>query len=497
MADSIVRNSSNVDFDFRYSLRGVRLHVGVSDFQPFSVVDVSLPDGVGDGLRFRGPAVTLLDRMARQFGVEAVFWPMRPFNFTHEHITDYILEHVGQYDLLVGPFLALEVRRKRGIVFTTAVADFSLQLYMERPPPAEPTIWDNAFFWTKPFDWSGYAVVLLVWVVPSFMLWHLDADREPGVDGLAQALWRGFLIMVGIKGAMMAWKPRTKFGRGIAALWALVALVMTYLYLGNLMRFMIYEAERVAPVKGISDFAARGYRLCISDNYAMQLLGQSYYTGSKMLSMTKRALPKAVMTGQCQGFLERTAVGQVMLAGGQPQFLPEDGGEPYGCRLKAVGRPIVELSAAYATHLQGCKGIIADIVSAWLQGKKEDTTIQRLMRRMVDEAGRSANGEPACSSTVQGGAGVQRRLRAVHLLGLVLVTFVPMLVMYGAALMESKRRPQAFEAGGPEPGQALDQALDAGRLRLRNAELEAAVASHASALAALVGDGDRHKTKVT
>merc|ERR1712187_671153 len=137
------------------------------------------------------------------------------------------------------------------------------------------------------------------------------------------------------------------------------------------------------------------------------------YTGD-IIALPKAELPGAVANGKCHGILERTRIADVMLAGGQPQILPVDGEEPYGCKLMAVGQPLVQLSAAFASDFRHCKNFVAEVVSAWLRGKREDATIARVMNEMVNNAAKLSNGELACSakqSEVVPSAS-QRRLRA-------------------------------------------------------------------------------------
>merc|ERR1712048_283922 len=100
-----------------------------------------------------------------------------------------------------------------------------------------------------------------------------------------------------------------------------MGLIVTYMYIGKLMSFLVFEDTAKLPVTDIHEFAARRYHLCVSRNFAMQRLARQFYKGD-IIALPKAELPEAVATGRCQGILERTRIAYVMLAGGQPQILP-------------------------------------------------------------------------------------------------------------------------------------------------------------------------------
>merc|ERR1711862_306606 len=108
-------------------------------------------------------------------------------------------------------------------------------------------------------------------------------------------------------------------------------------------------------------------------------------------------------------------MGRVMLAGGQPQDLPVEGGPPYGCKLMAIGMPVVHLSGAIMSEQQDCKDVLTNVISSWIEGEKENGTINELSMKIVHDAGKSESGEPLCPPVNVVVSSEEQRLGARHL----------------------------------------------------------------------------------
>eukprot|EP00927_Polykrikos_kofoidii_P065832 TRINITY_DN6154_c0_g1_i1.p1 TRINITY_DN6154_c0_g1~~TRINITY_DN6154_c0_g1_i1.p1 ORF type:complete len:578 (-),score=85.55 TRINITY_DN6154_c0_g1_i1:72-1805(-) len=539
IAEAGIANLSRPNYDFAFALSGVALRAGVTPNSPFAVVNELLPYGVGKGFRFSGPVVEFLDTISRHHGAEVKFEIMRDQSSAQAR-REYIDEHKGQFDILVGPFIDTAPRRKAGVAFSTMVADFSLSLYMMRREVKKPRFWDMAFYWLEPLDWSGYLTVLLVWIVPSFLMWRLEKDRQSGFVGYWNALWRGFLLIVGVKGCLPNWTPRRPVGRVVSMLWGFLTLIVFSTYTSSLTRFLLSEGTVGAEVQDITEFAARGYRLCVSQNFFNENFAQQVFRG-KVLTLAKEDLPKAVFEGHCHGFLEREAVAQVMMVGGQPQTLPRNGDEPpYGCRMKAIGRRIMELRAGYIADRRHCKGHIIDVISSWVESAKWNATMTQLMQRCLNEVKHSPDGKLLCPAVGTEEGTNKKRVTWANLIGLVLVAFVPMLAVccwetfherfidlevvgdIGGASVKDCLPHTPTSAGVTEEREATlrqritcstpalvqessvkeGQTFDA--LARRNAVLEEALTSHAAAFAKLlcsveevVGTNVAHKAKET
>eukprot|EP01062_Namystynia_karyoxenos_P059408 TRINITY_DN50857_c0_g1_i1.p1 TRINITY_DN50857_c0_g1~~TRINITY_DN50857_c0_g1_i1.p1 ORF type:complete len:564 (+),score=153.91 TRINITY_DN50857_c0_g1_i1:84-1775(+) len=406
-------------------LRGQKLYVAAAHEPPFIIINESLEHGVGWGKEISGYEVDLLQAIAAigEFDIEFHKFVKND----DETWTSALLRQKDWFDFVGGGWVDTSNRRKLSVTFTAQINDFGMVLVMPQPVPAKPTVWENAFFFWKPFTGAAYGIAVLIAFFPALLVWALERERHPGVEGVAEMLFMGFLNILGFGDYSFAerWPARV-----IMILWAFCCTVLISGYTASLTTFFVSTQTTSIGVHGPLDLLQKGMTACVGKGTALQALvmakwGTKY--GKQVIPVPTRELTAAAFNGTCDGFFQLQDYVQVLLAGGPAQLEPTDGGQPYGCREQQVGGSAINGVGAFPAGNSECRWFVVQVLDSILRLLNENRELERIFAQAVSRVSRHVNGAPLCDQDDQTPAAALR-LGADHLVGLVVIT-VPGMVL--------------------------------------------------------------------
>eukprot|EP01062_Namystynia_karyoxenos_P077762 TRINITY_DN7894_c0_g1_i1.p1 TRINITY_DN7894_c0_g1~~TRINITY_DN7894_c0_g1_i1.p1 ORF type:complete len:714 (+),score=119.05 TRINITY_DN7894_c0_g1_i1:75-2216(+) len=411
-------------------LAGHTLKVVAFHEPPFAMINNSAPPGMGWGKRFSGFEIELTRRLAERGGFQVEYHEAGLLE--GETWTESLVRVADHYDLVAGGgWLESSERRQRGVTFTTAFADFGTVLVAPKPRVTEPTHWDNAFFWTKPFTWEAYLAILGCITFASFCIWCLERPRQPGKAGCAESLYMGWLGTLGF--GDHTW-VKNWFSRGINVFWTLLIVVVLSSYTASLTNFLV-QSSRTQPVaQDVDDFLHRGYKACIPKGWALERLVALKYSGSlgQISAYHESELTKKVADGVCDGLLMPLDYARSMVNGGPPRIDPVNGSGPdYGCSLQIVGRSVIPGPGAFPAGSGNCRWFVTQVFSGLLRKAAEQQEVAELFADTLKRITTHGNGRPRCPSGMDdvSGASETMRISHTHIAGLLVIICALILII--------------------------------------------------------------------
>eukprot|EP01062_Namystynia_karyoxenos_P024629 TRINITY_DN19613_c0_g1_i1.p1 TRINITY_DN19613_c0_g1~~TRINITY_DN19613_c0_g1_i1.p1 ORF type:complete len:614 (+),score=134.20 TRINITY_DN19613_c0_g1_i1:116-1957(+) len=406
-------------------LVGHTLQVGVHHYPPFTSVDHSAP--AGSAARFSGFEVELMRSLAEIGGFQVEF---HEFPFPADSWTMTLLSEADKYDLVAGGWSDTSSRRRRGIVFTSHHADFGAVLLVPKPHKVDPGFWTNAWFWLQPFTWDAYPAIVLCFIVPSTGIWFLEKARQPGVSGFCEALYMGWLGLLGF--GDHTW-VKNWFSRATNFYWSLLVLVLIASYTASLTNFLVQSSQAQLVASDLDDFLQRGLRACTPSGWATEQLVTARYhkQANQFVSVTDTELSMRVAEGRCDGMVLPLDNARVLLSGGPPRTAPKNGDTEYGCGLQIVGRTVMPGLGAFPADLANCRWFVAQVVSGLLRALTEQHEVEEMFVDAVKQVTSLDNGYPVCPSASDDASGDSDTVRISfhHLAGLFMVAFLPAAVI--------------------------------------------------------------------
>eukprot|EP00756_Hemistasia_phaeocysticola_P044314 Hpha_TRINITY_DN1794_c0_g1::TRINITY_DN1794_c0_g1_i1::g.158400::m.158400 len=400
-------------------LAGQTLKVVAFHEPPWSAINLSLPMGVGEGKRISGfePALMLKIAEEGQFNVEYDY----AFPAEGQSWTDALVDVKDKYDLVAGGgWMDTAVRRNRGVTFTSSINNHGIVLAMKTPVPKPPGLWENAFFFLKPFTGAAYAMAAAMAMVPAFLIWLLERKRQRGLQGALESQYMGIL-------AIMGWGDFTWanswFSRFIMANWGLMCLILVSSYTASLTNFLISEDRPKLAASGASDFLKKGFTVCIPEGYgAVSVMRTKWEKYNKQLLEVPPAelTKKLAEEGTCTGILLQHDYLRIMLRGGAPSTVPPVGVPHYGCGAEMVGPTEITGVGAFPAGNSQCRWFVIQIIDSIIRRLSEQQIVETMYLSAVSRGTRDEFGKPLCQVKQQEDP-PEIRLTAEHLVGLVVI----------------------------------------------------------------------------
>eukprot|EP01062_Namystynia_karyoxenos_P067149 TRINITY_DN61021_c0_g1_i1.p1 TRINITY_DN61021_c0_g1~~TRINITY_DN61021_c0_g1_i1.p1 ORF type:complete len:533 (+),score=151.26 TRINITY_DN61021_c0_g1_i1:86-1684(+) len=401
-------------------MAGRRLSVIGFHEPPWTIINESLPEGLGWGMRYSGFEVDLWLELAAVGGFTIDYTGYRvPQGVTW---TEALLEQKEKYDVIAGGGWVDTARRRRlGVTFTTGYAENGIVLAVPKPKEKKASIWETAFYFVKPFTLGAYGLTALMALGPAALVWLLERESEPGCAGVWQAQFMGALAVLGM--GDFTWASRWPT-RGIMVLWAFTCLVLGASYTASLTTFLVSDTAEAVAVSGAASFFDKGMIACLPKGWAASDLVRtkwSEYSGL-MKDIPPAELTKGMIEGDCDGVLMGRDYARIMLSGGPPRTAPDDGGEDYGCRCQIVGNVEINGVGAFPAATSNCRWFPVQVVNALIRELGEFQRIEGIFKTAVSRATRTAEGRPRCTPGGPPPDAGTVRLSAENLVGLVVVS---------------------------------------------------------------------------
>eukprot|EP01062_Namystynia_karyoxenos_P059500 TRINITY_DN50945_c0_g1_i1.p1 TRINITY_DN50945_c0_g1~~TRINITY_DN50945_c0_g1_i1.p1 ORF type:complete len:676 (+),score=228.88 TRINITY_DN50945_c0_g1_i1:63-2030(+) len=446
VTDKLAAADFGRDANISQMLRGREVRVVAFHEPPWAVVNDSLPEGVGEGKRLSGFEVALMLRIAEAGGFADTLKYEGRIVGENQSWTDALREAKGEYDLIAGGgWMDTSQRRRLGVIFTTAVENFGVVLAMRKPEPAEPTVWENAFFWVKPFTASAYLVVAVFAIVPAALLWVVEREDQPGISGVLEGQFMGLLAVTGFGDFTWAQRP---LSRVIMMVWAVVCLVLVSSYTASLTSFLVVSAEPELGVSDADDFFVKGHTACIPRGWGVveqirRRWGADW--DKQLLEVPPAEMSKLLAEGRCDGLLMQQDYMRVVLQGGPPRTPPEGDGPDYGCGATIVGPTEISGVGAFPAGLGNCRWFVVQVVDALIRVLDEQSVIEDLFLETLAVATRRPDGQSRCTAGKdEGGEEAEEVvISAGHLAGIVLIAMPLMLGITIGGLVVGNESPGA------------------------------------------------------
>eukprot|EP01062_Namystynia_karyoxenos_P058558 TRINITY_DN50081_c0_g1_i1.p1 TRINITY_DN50081_c0_g1~~TRINITY_DN50081_c0_g1_i1.p1 ORF type:complete len:544 (+),score=126.74 TRINITY_DN50081_c0_g1_i1:131-1762(+) len=442
---------------------------------PWAIYDPNAPPGWGKGKQLSGYDVELIMAIAAKGNFTIRRYDYRPV--TNESWTDALLSVKEQYDLVAGGgWMDTSVRRKLGISFSAGISDHGITLAMMRPQEVTANFWENAFFFVKPFDGNAYPIILAFALVPALLIWFIELERSPGAVGFFESVFMGMLDVLGAGDFTVS---RSWFARALQVLFAFACLILTSSYTASLTNFLVAASRPDVDVDGASDFFSMGKVACVPQGWGNVALIRNKWGHSYDAQIREVPAPKMsryVSEDECAGVLLMNDYTRVMLAGGPPK---ESGGPeiPYGCNMELVGTTEITGVGAFPAGTSNCRWFLIQVIDSLIRDLDEDGTISSLIEAEIKHATTKPDGQPICPPVAAEPASEEvMRIGAEHLVGLLITTFPPMIVLAIVGLvMDATSKKGEDEGGEDEPPARAPVQLDP--MAMRRASMRFAAAT--------------------
>eukprot|EP01062_Namystynia_karyoxenos_P080339 TRINITY_DN8635_c0_g1_i1.p1 TRINITY_DN8635_c0_g1~~TRINITY_DN8635_c0_g1_i1.p1 ORF type:complete len:625 (+),score=202.39 TRINITY_DN8635_c0_g1_i1:95-1969(+) len=372
------------------ALQGETLRVVAFHEPPWAVIDDSLPAGYGRGKRISGFEVELMALVASEGGFSLDYHGHTVGE--NESWTDALFRAKDEYDVIAGGgWMDTSERRRGGVIFSTPIENLGTVLGMRRPEHQETSVWDNAWFWVKPFTAGAYVVAIIALsVIPALLVWSLERAEQPGIEGITQGVFMGVLAVVGFGDFTWA---------GVMMVWALVCLVLVSSYTASLTSFLVVSGQAKLGVADADDFFTQGHVACVPKGWALvqQIRRRWPKHTSLMREVPADRMARGLADKECDGMLMQFDYMRIMLQGGPPRSPVADGGEDYGCRAVIIGRTEINGVGAFPTGTNQCKWFINQVINSIIRVLAEFDRIEELFQETVSRSTRKADGSPRCS----------------------------------------------------------------------------------------------------
>jgi len=394
------------------------------------VIDDTKPAGYGDGKRISGFEVSLMKRIAEHGNFSLDYHGRRVVGQTW---TEALIGDMNNYDLFAGGgWMDTSDRRRRGVTFSTPISNNGIILAMKRPEQTKVDFWDNAFFFRKPFQGDAYLVVAGFVIFPPILVWWIERERQPGVQGLVESIFMSWLAVLG---AGDFTTPRNWFARLCNVFIGFSCLVLVSAYTASLTNFLVTASRPKQTVSGASDFLQQGFTACAPKGWGSVQLMKTKWADydSQIREVPPAEMSRNVATGACDGVLLQHDYMRILLAGGPPKI--GDAPVPHGCELEMVGATEVNGVGAFPAGASGCKWFVMQVINSIVRELDELQEVEEMFRTAVDKATQHSSGLPLCPPVeVSESEDTTIRIGPEHLVGLMIVLMGPMLLITIVAL---------------------------------------------------------------
>lgn len=233
-----------------------------------------------------------------------------------------------RYDLIAGGgWIDSATRRMRGAQFTVPLVDQGVVLAVKKTRTIPPGIWENAFYWLKPFTVEAWMVIIGLWLFPAILIFSLEVTHNQDFKG--STLQKVFCLI--FNRTLLAYFgfgdfewPSQMASRLIMLLWATIVVVLLASYTANMTAFLVVGNNAEHHIKSMKEFMERGMTVCLGKGWGMNEPIAARWPGLPSVEVPGDQLAAEVVDGsKCQGLLLAKGYVEFMLVGGPPRSAPE------------------------------------------------------------------------------------------------------------------------------------------------------------------------------